>query len=197
MIRVCIADDHALFRAGMVALLARVPEFEVVGEAEDGDMAVHVSRDAEPDVLLLDVEMPGPAVSSVISRVLRASPGTSIVVVSMHADRLLADRLREAGAADVVSKSAPSATLIEVVRAAAGRSPRIAAAEPRGASVLTPREAEVLHYVALGCTNRDVAGRLSLSPDTVKRHLSNIGRKLGTGNRLESVRRARREGLIS
>ena len=198
MIRIAIADDHALFREGLVALLARIGGARVVGEAADGETALALVAAERPDALLLDVEMPGPATSALLPRLRRASPATAVLVVTMHGDRMLAERLREAGAADVVAKSVPTAELVARIRAALARHRAGAgdAPAPPARDPLTAREAEVLHCVALGRTNAEIAAALSLAPGTVKRHLANIGRRLGTANRLEHVRAARALGLL-
>ena len=196
MIGVVIADDHALFRAGLAALLERHGGMRVLGEAPDGESAAALVAELRPEALLLDVEMPGPATSALLPRLRRASPGTALVIVTMHGDRLLAQRLRDAGADDVVAKSAPTPELVARLRAALARRAPAASPEPAAAAPLTAREAEVLHYVALGRTNAQIAAALSIAPGTVKRHLANIGARLGTANRVEHVRAARALGLL-
>lgn len=195
MIRAVVADDHALFRAGLVSLLEATVRVRVVGEAADGDTAVARCERLRPDILLLDVEMPGPATSTVLARTRRAASGTRIVIVSMHADHLLAKQWRSAGADAVVAKSAPVGELVTVLEQVIAFGDR--RAEPAGpAGILTVRQVELLHFVARGFTNPEIARALSLSPSTVKRHLANIQAKLASSSRLDSVRRAQMLGLL-
>lgn len=186
-----------MIRVGLRALMEKIGGLVVVGEAEDGDGAIRLVEESSINVLLIDVEMPGPATSALIPRILRVSPSTAVVVVTMHSDQLLARRLREAGADDVLSKSVPTAELVERIELAhSGHSPELAKSSS-GNSTLSPREVEVLHFVAQGFANQQIATVLGISSNTVKRHLANISSKLGAANRIDSVRIARAEGLLS
>ena len=196
MIRVCLADDHALFRAGLVALLEGTREVTVIGQADNGDDAVELCASLEPEVLLVDVEMPGPGTSTVLARVRRRAPTTHSVVVSMHADHLLARQWRRAGADAVLPKSADVQELVSVLRQVVAAPIRVNTAETGRLDVLTARQTELLHYVARGYTNPEIAEALSLSPSTVKRHLANIQAALGSSSRLDSVRRAQILGFL-
>ncbi|KRC60869.1 hypothetical protein ASE14_07855 [Agromyces sp. Root81] len=188
-IRVVVADDHDIFRAGMRALLAAETGVEVEGEASDGAGALAATLAARPDVLMLDVEMPGVPVLSTITRVLAESPGTRVVVVTMHRDRVLTDSLLTAGASTFISKFATSAELIAAVRMVAP------SAEQRSApqlakSVLSPREREVMALISNGLSNEAISRKLSISISTVKRHNTHIYAKLGATSRTDAVRRA-------
>ena len=198
-IRIVIADDHDLFRDGMRAMLSigagDGAGIVVVGEASDGDGAVATTVAMRPDVLLLDVEMPGVPVLSTITRVLAESPGTRIVIVTMHRDRVLAGHLLAAGASGFLSKSATSAELVDAVRRAAGGSTeRVDAppafAAPSATSLLSHREREVLKLIGDGLSNQVIGQRLSISIGTVKRHNTHIFAKLGASSRTDAVRRA-------
>lgn len=198
-IRVVIADDHELFRAGMHAMLAAETGIEVVGEASDGNSALDATSAARPDVLLLDVEMPGIPVLSTITRVLADSPGTRVVVVTMHRDRVLADHLRAAGANGCLSKSATAAELIAAVRQDAPPPSRAreerqhATAKP----VLSHREREVMRLIGDGLSNEAISQKLSISIGTVKRHNTHIYAKLGASSRTDAVRRAWTLGVFA
>ncbi|KRC62759.1 hypothetical protein ASE14_02770 [Agromyces sp. Root81] len=188
-IRVVIADDHDLFRDGMRAMLSVGARIAVVGDASDGESAIATTIAMRPDVLLLDVEMPGVPVLSTIARVLAESPGTRIVIVTMHRDRVLAGHLLAAGASAFISKSATSAELIDAVRrATAGNAERVDA--PPAPSVLSHREREVLKLIGDGLSNQAIGQRLSISTGTVKRHNTHIFAKLGASSRTDAVRRA-------
>ena len=191
-IRIVIADDHDLFREGMRAMLSIAAGIVVVGEASDGDDALATTVATRPDVLLLDVEMPGVPVLSTITRVSAESPGTRIVIVTMHRDRVLAGHLLAAGASSFISKSATSAELVDAVRSAAGgivaRGGVLPATSAR--SVLSHREREVLRLIGDGLSNQMIGQRLSISIGTVKRHNTHIFAKLGASSRTDAVRRA-------
>lgn len=191
-IRIVIADDHDLFREGMRAMLSIAAGIVVVGEASDGDDALATTVATRPDVLLLDVEMPGVPVLSTIARVSAESTGTRIVIVTMHRDRVLAGHLLAAGASSFISKSATSAELVDAVRSAAGgivaRGGVLPATSAR--SVLSHREREVLRLVGDGLSNQMIGQRLSISIGTVKRHNTHIFAKLGASSRTDAVRRA-------
>lgn len=194
-IRIVIADDHDLFRDGMRAMLSVGGGIVVVGEASDGDGALATTVETRPDVLLLDVEMPGVPVLSTIARVRAESPGTRIVIVTMHRDRVLAGHLLAAGASGFISKSATSSELVDAVRSAAGgiaRSGSVPPTPPR--SVLSHREREVLKLISDGLSNQMIGQRLSISIGTVKRHNTHIFAKLGASSRTDAVRRARTLG---
>ncbi|MGW9629927.1 response regulator transcription factor [Agromyces sp. NPDC055520] len=197
-IRVVIADDHDLFRDGMRAMLTTGAGIDVVGEASDGAGAIAATIAARPDVLMLDVEMPGVPVLSTITRVLAEAPGTRIVIVTMHRDRVLAAHLLAAGASAFVSKSATSAELLAAVhQAARGITHRTELQHATSASVLSHREREVLALIVDGLSNQAICERLSISIGTVKRHNTHIFAKLGATSRTDAVRRARLLGEIA
>jgi DNA-binding NarL/FixJ family response regulator len=193
-VTVVIADDHELFREGLRAMLAAADGVQVVGEAATHDEAYEQAIATRPDVLLLDVEMPGIPVLSTISRVRAEVPATRILIVTMHRDRVLASHLRAAGAAGFVSKSAPASELVDAIHSEIDvlDVPRPALI----ASVLSPREREVMRLIAQGLSNEELGRSLSISVGTVKRHNTNIFTKLGASSRTDAVRKASRLGEI-
>jgi DNA-binding NarL/FixJ family response regulator len=194
-VTVVIADDHELFREGLRAMLTAADGVHVVGEAATHDQAYEQAVATQPDVLLLDVEMPGIPVLATISRVRAEAPDTRILIVTMHRDRVLANHLRAAGAAGFVSKSAPASELIEAIHSAidvldAARRPELVT------SILSLREKEVMRLIAEGLPNEEIGRALSISVGTVKRHNTNIFTKLGAASRTEAVRKASRLGEL-
>ncbi|MEY9954211.1 response regulator [Leifsonia sp. EB34] len=194
---VILADDHLLFRQGVRSLIET--EFDVVGEASTGDEALELAQNYDADVLLLDVEMPGPTAEQNITRIRRAAPATAIVVLTMHTDAVLERQLLRAGASQFISKTIDGVSLQKVV-ADAQVGPTIAAPHLIPASdehILTSREREVLRMIAQAYTNRDISQRLSIAEGTVKRHTTNIYAKLGATSRIDAVRKAARLNLLS
>lgn len=195
---VLLADDHLLFRQGVRSLIE--DDFEVLGEAANGDEAVTLAQALTPDVLLLDVEMPGPTAEQTINRVRRVSPDTAIVILTMHTDAVLERQLLRAGASHFVSKTIDRASLQKVVREAVAGTPNAqltpSSRSARSEDILTARELEVLRMVAQAYTNRDISRRLSIAEGTVKRHTTNIYVKLGATSRIDAVRKAARLDLF-
>lgn len=195
MIRVIIADDHELFRDGLRAVLSTAADLEVVAQVRTGTDAIEASVSLQPNVLLLDVEMPGVPSVSVIQRVRRDAPSTKVLVVTMHRDRMLASQMIGAGAFGFLSKAASSAELVEAIRHA-HRSPRRAPTQPAPVRILSAREHEVLRLIADGRSNAEIADSLCIAVGTVKRHNSQIYAKLGAKSRTDAVRRAERLGEL-
>lgn len=196
---VILADDHVLFREGVRSLIET--EFTVLAEANNGDEAVALASALNPDVLLLDVEMPGPSAEQTVSRLRRAAPDTAIVILTMHTDAVLERQLLRAGASRFISKAIDGASLQRVVEDA-----QVPADAPRrlpsavtssSESILTTRELEVLRMIAQAYTNRDISRQLSIAEGTVKRHTTNIYAKLGATSRIDAVRKAARLNLFS
>ncbi|BCJ68671.1 response regulator [Polymorphospora rubra] len=218
-IRVALADDHALFREGIRELLSTDDGFVVVGEAATGDQAVAVAVQHRPDVLLLDVEMPGPGAAAVIRQVHLSRPQTRVIVLTMHDDDSLMREVFDSGAAAYLTKAIlldellaaarsvcrdAQTVLLSVSRRTLGRfggqpaGGRVApgAAGPAGDRSPTAREREILRLVAAGMSNAAIAGRLGVTQATVKRHLTNIYAKLDARSRVDAVRRAVAAGII-
>ncbi|MDX6592393.1 MAG: two-component system, NarL family, response regulator NreC [Gaiellales bacterium] len=204
---VVIADDHAVVRSGLKALLDSEPGFEVTGEARDVRSALTYVRAQRPDVLVLDLNMPGDASLPAIPDLLEASPGTAIVVLTMQNDPAFAREALRAGALGYVLKESANAELVEAVRSATeGRTylqpqlgARLAAEPPKpelSDDDLSNRETEVLQLIALGHTNTEIAEQLYLSVRTVESHRAHIQQKLRLSTRAELVRHALEHGLV-
>jgi len=204
-IRVVIADDHAVVRRGLRQVLDAADGFEVVAEASDLDGARCYVRGHRPDVLVLDLNLPGGLSLGAIPVIRAEFPDTQIVVLTMESEPAYAREALGSGALGYVLKEAAEAELVEAVRrAAAGDTylnPRLGArvavaAAPGPPDGLTEREVEVLRMVALGHTNQDIAQRLSLSVRTVETHRAHIHQKLQLGSRAELVRYALEHRLV-
>ncbi len=205
VIRVLVADDHAVVRAGIVSLLSAESDIEVVGEAVDGDDAVAQALALQPDLVVMDVRMPrltGDAATAIIRE--RAPAVRVLVLTTYESDASILSAI-EAGASGYLLKAAPADELVAGVRSvAAGEvalSPAIAAQlvarvrEPAPAT-LTPRETEVLRLVADGLSNRAIGERLFVGESTVKTHLLRAFEKLGVNDRTRAVTLAMERGLI-
>lgn len=210
-IRVLIADDHPLYRDGLRAMLAAVPETEFVGEATTGDEAIALAVDQQPDVLLMDLQMPGTNGIEATRRIRQTSPHIAILIVTMFSDDDSLFAALRVGAHGYVLKGADRAELLRAIvavsRGEAIFSPAIAkrlmlhfatrSAEqmPTVFPELTDRERVVLELIAQGHSNTEIASRLVLSPKTVRNHISNILSKLQVADRAQAIIRAREAGL--
>lgn len=203
---ILLADDHVVVRSGLRMLLESEPDFEVVAEVGDTDAAERSVRGHKPDILMLDLNMPGRPTLEAIPDILESSPGTRIVVLTMQDDPAFAREAMRAGALGYVLKEAADDELINAVRLAAeGKSylhPRLGAKlaaqadEPRRRDVLTDRECDVLKMIALGFTNREIADEFVLSVRTVESHRAHIQQKLDLVTRAELVRYALDNAII-
>jgi two-component system response regulator NreC len=204
---VVIADDHAVVRSGLKTLLEAEPGVEVTAEARDVRTAMTLVRAQRPDVLVLDLNMPGEPSLPAIPELLEASPGTAIVVLTMQNDPAFAREALRAGALGYVLKESANAELVEAVRAATeGRTylqpqlgARLAAEPPKPDTSdddLSERETEVLQLIALGHTNTEIAEQLYLSVRTVESHRAHIQQKLRLSTRAELVRYALEHALL-
>jgi two-component system response regulator NreC len=205
-IRIVIADDHAIVRRGLRQLLDSEEGFEVVAEAEDVDSARRYLRGHHPEVLVLDLNMPGEPSLEAIPKLRSEFPATQIVVLTMNNEAAYARTALGAGVLGYVLKESADAELIEAVRAAVNGerylNPRlgakVAAEPPPGPpDGLSQRELEILRMIALGYTNAQVAEELYLSVRTVETHRAHIQQKLGLSDRSELVRYALDKGLVS
>ncbi len=199
-IRVLIADDHPLFREGVAHLLNAEPDFEVVGQVSDGEEALALAQELVPDVILLDIAMPGRGGLAAASQIAEVCPATRVVMltVSEHEDDLLA--AFKAGARAYVLKGVSAHELSRVLRTvAAGEvyvSPSLAArilvehthfSPPDQLNRLTERERDVLGLLAEGLTNREIGARLHLGEKTIKGYMSNVLQKLHVRSRVEAA----------
>ena len=205
LIRIVIADDHSVVRRGLRQLLESESGFDVVAEAEDVESARRYVRGHHPDVLVLDLNMPGESSLEAIPSIREEAPGTQIVVLTMQNEPAYARQALSAGVLGYVLKEAADAELVEAVRAAAkGDSylnprlgARVAAEPPPGPpDGLSEREVEVLRMIALGHTNTQIADDLYLSVRTVETHRAHIQQKLVLSDRSELVRYALDNGLV-
>ncbi|HEY2996807.1 MAG TPA: response regulator transcription factor [Methylomirabilota bacterium] len=204
-IRVLLADDHAILRAGLRMLLDAQPDMAVVAEAADGEEAIRRAGDSQPDVAVVDLTMPGLSGVETLERLRREVPATRLLVLTMHDDPAYARLALAAGAAGHVIKDAESAELLAGIRAVhrgrtfvqmAGAAAEAPAPARPAAAALSPRERQVLELLAHGHTNREVADRLSLSVKTVETHRARLSDKLGLHSRADLVRLAIELGLL-
>jgi two-component system, NarL family, nitrate/nitrite response regulator NarL len=211
-VRIVIADDHPILRDGLRKLLEAEPDFVVVGEARDGHEAVERVKELEPDVLLLDLLMPGASYLEVLRAITDSTGSTRplLLTASIEPDEIV--RALEAGARGVVLKDVATQLLMKAIRTVTSGEYWIAresvgslvgtfrarASQPPDRQFgLTRRELEIVTTVATGLTNRDIARRFSLSEETVKHHLTNIFSKLGVTNRVELALFAVSEQLVT
>jgi DNA-binding NarL/FixJ family response regulator len=205
-IRVLIADDHEVVRIGIGRMLENTPDIDVVGVARDGAEAIALCAEHAPDVVLMDLEMPGIDGLEATRSIVRAGGPSVVVVLTSFADR---DHIAEAidsGAVGYLLKDADPRELVAGIRAAAaGESPltpRVALTVVRElrtagtGGTLSDREREVLALVGAGVANKQIALRLGISTKTVKSHLSHIFRQIGVRDRLQAAMWARRHGLV-
>ena len=210
-IRVLLADDHPFFRDGVRLLLQSLPDTEVVGEVGTGDEVVEQALTLQPDVILMDINMPGTNGIEATRRVLQASPHIGVLVLTMYEDDDSVFAAMRAGARGYLLKGANQAELLRAVRAVAGGEVIFGAGIAQRVlgyfggmrptvpwqpfPDLTDREREVLSLIAQGYRNADIGERLVLSPKTVRNHISNIFDKLQVADRTEAIIRARQAGL--
>jgi DNA-binding NarL/FixJ family response regulator len=212
-IRIVLADDHHVVRQALRTLLETEPSFSVVGEASDGLKVLDLVTRVEPDVLLVDLMMPGLGGMEVARQVARRCPRTRVVILSMHMSEAHVVEALRSGVRGYVSKDATAADLISAIREVMqGRvylSPpfsdesidtyrrRAAEAETDPYDRLTAREREVLQMAVEGLGNSEIGGRLGISPRTAETHRANLMRKLGLRHVTDLVRYALRRGLLS
>ncbi len=200
LIRVVIVDDHPLFRQGVATLLKSQESFDICGQGTTSSDAHKLVATQHPDVIILDVEIPGDPAETTVRNLTRDHPDCAIVILTMHDDEVLRKQLYRAGALAYLPKSSDGTTLAGTVQKAVnaiqeGRPPTISFGWNRE-SILTQRESQVLTYVARASSNNDIAVALNISEGTVKRHTSNIYSKLNATSRIDAVTKARRLGLI-
>jgi len=214
-ISILVADDHTLVRRGIVRLLEDQPNLEVVGEAADGHEAVARAAELQPNVVLMDIGMPGMNGLEAAETIKQRYPGVQVLMLTVHDDEEYLFRALKAGASGYVLKEAETAELVMAIDAAHRGEvflyPSIAqrlvcdylrrvgegGPEEQHLATLTDRQREVLQLVAAGCTNLEIAERLVISPFTVQSHRNNIMRKLDLHSRTELIKYAIRLGLTN
>src|SRR5688572_5128392 len=209
-IRVLICDDHVVVRAGLRLLLEQSPDFDIVGEADHAEAAIAHARELRPDIVTLDLAMPGLGGLAAIPRLLEAAPDARVVVLTVHEDEAYFFRALQSGAAGYVLKGASSEELLAALRLVRQGGVPIphqlgrhmladyldrVQRQPAHGDLLSPREYEVVRLVAQGATNKAIAEQLFVSVRTVERHRTSIIHKLDLHNRAELVRYAVRHGI--
>ncbi|MBI5030916.1 MAG: response regulator transcription factor [Chloroflexi bacterium] len=208
LLRVVIADDHTLFRRGLASLLNETQEFTVIGEASSGPEVVRLVNELHPDIVLMDVHMPGGGGVAALHQLHESTPNLPVIMLTVSekdADLITAIR---AGARGYFLKNVDTEELFAGLRrAASGQSVVDPALTERlfhhvidasnSNSPLSHREAEILQLIAAGCTNAEIATKLFVSPNTIKTHIARIFEKLDTTSRNEAVARAKSQGWIT
>jgi DNA-binding NarL/FixJ family response regulator len=203
---ILIVDDHALFREGLREILGAQEDMAVVGEAGTSHQAITLVADKQPDVVLLDVEIPGEDVTSTVSRISELSPGTQVIILSMYDGPQVVRSLLAAGVRGYLLKSVHRHELVSAIRTSREEDGRIVLAVSRESLArlqepqtgpLSGREREVLELAAEALSNFQIATRLGLTEATVKRHLRNIFVKLGAVSRIDAVNKAVAASLIT
>jgi two-component system response regulator NreC len=212
-IKLVLADDHAVVRSGLRMLLQAQPDMEIVGEAESGTQALAQVRRLQPDVILMDIQMPGMNGIEATRQIKEAFAETAVLALTMHEDDQYFFEMLQAGASGYLPKRAAPDELVRAIRTVSrgevflypSLATRLVQSYLKGdgggdavalVSDLTPREQEVLVLIAEGLTNPEIADKLVISVKTVDRHRENIMRKLNLHSRIELVKYALRHGLI-
>jgi two-component system, NarL family, response regulator NreC len=216
-VRVLIVDDHAILRAGLRLLINNQADMEIVGEAAEGHEALRQAREANPDVLTLDLSMPGGSGLMTLEHLRRACPQTRVLVLTMHEDASYLRAALAAGASGYVAKSAVDGDLLAAIRSVAqgrtfvtmnlsakgthqvlGDQPTHTESRPRApAKLLSSREQEVLKLLAEGYTNKEAGAQLRLSVKTIETYRARLADKLGLRSRADLTRYALEMGLLN
>ena len=210
MIRVLVADDHPVFRRGLVGVLEESDDIDVVGEAADGEQAITLVAQDRPDVVLMDLNMAGTGGVEATRRIVEGAPDVAVLVLTMYDDRDSVTAALRAGARGYLVKGSSGERIVDAVRAVSSGEAVFGAgvaaevlgrlADQRGARsgpfpALTERELEILGLIAGGSSNTEIARALVVSDKTVRNHVSNIFAKLGVPDRAQAIVRARQAGL--
>jgi DNA-binding NarL/FixJ family response regulator len=215
-VRLMIVDDHTLFREGLRAIFKTVPEIEIVGEAGDGNTAIQLAQELNPEIILMDIQMEPPNGIEACQRILAAQPTIAVIMLTMLEDTDLLLAAMVAGAKGYVLKGADKAEVLKTIRAVAegevyfgpatanrmtdvfrsvGSAQRITRHQSRPFPELTEREYEILELIVQGLGNADIAMRLSIAPKTISNHVSNIFNKLQVTDRTQAVIKANKAGM--
>jgi len=200
---VLLADDHEVVREGLRLALLRSPHIRVVGEAADGETAVGLAERRRPDVIVMDLRMPGMDGIEATEEIMRRIPDAKVLIFTAYSERALLQRGLESGARGYILKEAPHETLLRAIeKVNAGETfvdPALMSALTQtreGTDVLTARERQILQLLADGMSNADVAGQLFISQETVKSHVRHILTKLEADTRTQAVAIALRDAMI-
>jgi two-component system response regulator NreC len=209
-IHLLLVDDHEIVRAGLKLLFQTEKDMEIVGEVGSGDQALQAVSELKPDVVIMDVAMPGMSGIEATRRIKEISPDTAVLALTMHEDEQYFFEMINAGASGYIPKRAAPDDLVSAIRVVSQGNVFLHSALAKflvkdvldkastpAAEELTPREREVLTYIAEGYTNREIAEDLVISVKTVDRHRENIMQKLNLHNRIELVKYAIEKGIIS
>jgi two-component system response regulator NreC len=210
-IRILIADDHGVLRAGLRALLSAESDLKVVGEAADGDEVLRLASEINPELVLMDISMPGSGGIEATRHLKEMLPEVHVLILTVHEDESLLQEAIQAGAAGYIVKRAVESELIDAIRAVCRGDLYVHPAMTRAllreispspaphnrpVELPTPREIDVLRFIAQGYTNRQTAEALNISTRTVESHRANLMSKLNLSSRVELVRYARENGYI-
>ena len=201
-VKILIADDHSVVRLGLAALLGRKKEFQLVGEAKDGDAAVEMAKSLRPDVVIMDLMMPRTDGVEATRLICEANPEIKVLILTSFAASADVARAIDAGASGAIVKDADNAELINAIKKVASGgtafSGEISNAIEAGPNLreLTKKQMEVLHSITRGLSNPDIAKQLGISLNAVKQHIRAVFTKLGAANRTEAVAIAMRKHLL-
>ncbi|HEX9388892.1 MAG TPA: response regulator transcription factor [Anaerolineales bacterium] len=210
-IKILIADDHGVIRAGLRALLSGLPELEVVGEAVDGRDTLRKAMELKPSIVIMDLSMPEMGGVETTRQLSQITPDIRVLILTVHEDESLLKEVIRAGAAGYIIKRAVEDELIHAIRVVArgdmyvhpsmtralfSAPPASKESEATEVETLTAREIEVLRLLVKGYTNRQIAEQLSISPRTAEGHRANLSGKLGLHSRVELVEYAQQHGLL-
>ena len=202
LIRILSADDHPLLRSGIGALIATQPDMQLVAEAATGAEAVQLHREVNPDVTLMDLQMPDMSGLDAIIAIKSEAPFARIIVLTTYSGDVLAQRALKAGAQAYVLKSLVRTEILNTIRIVYGGEKRVQAdvaaemAKHTADASLTGREIQVLQLVASGCANKAISARLDINEETTKTHIRNILAKLGARDRTHAVSLGLKRGII-
>ena len=201
-IRIMIADDHSVVRFGLVAILGRVKDFQIVGEAKDGDTAIALAKAIRPDVVIMDLMMPHTDGAEATRQICAANPDVKILILTSYATSADIAHAIDAGASGAIVKDAENAELISAIRKVASGGSAFSSeiinaieAEP-ATKELTKKQMEVLQSITRGLSNPDISKQLGISLNAVKQHIRAVFTKLGAANRPEAVAVAMRRHLL-
>lgn len=211
-LRILLADDHVTMRHGLKLLIDSQPDMSVVSEASDGDTAVQRALDSRPDVIVMDISMPGTNGLVATRKLKQLRPEAAVVTLTRHSDDAYLQELLRAGVSGYVLKQSDPAELLQAIRAAAAGgqyldstlTPRVTAQfvgsdgkkSSKVRATLSERESDVLRLIASGYSNKEIAARLDLSVKTIEAHKANAMRKLGLNGRIDIVKYAVLQGWL-